>query len=284
MSKTINQMKILVPVDLYDSSFASYKYAIHFAELMNAQITLLYIINSVFSNNDVIGYDPYLEMENAAKNKLDGFKEKFKEEVGADMPNIETVSHIMFGLPGTEIPEYAEANKFDLIIMGVRDKHGFFDKLLGSASYDTINEADCPVILISNETVFKKPEKMLFAFDKKTDLDDALDDYKKLNNVIKAKTDFLHINVKQTDDISKQTTEIVSELFEKDDPEFAFEIKTLSGNKVISGLSDYCHFEKIDAVCMIQRQEGLFSNFLHPNKSIKIAQDFHIPVIVFQED
>ncbi len=277
-------MKILVPIDLYDSSFSSYKYALHIAELLNAKITLLYVINSVFTTNEVIAYDPYFEMENTAIKRFNDFKSKFEKEEGPNLPKIETKTEIMFGLPGMAISAFSNSNNFDLIIMGVRDKHSFLDRILGSASIETIKEADCPVMLINKETVYKKPDKILFAFDKKTDLDDAIEDYKKLNDIIRAKTDFLHINVKNTDDVSKQTAEIVSEVFEKNEPKFAFEIKTLDSNNVISGLNDYCNLEQIDLVSMIFRKKGLFSNFLHPNKSIEIAQKFQLPVIVFQED
>ncbi|MEM9548893.1 MAG: universal stress protein [Bacteroidota bacterium] len=277
-------MKILVPVDLYESTYASYKYARNFAGLINAKITLLYVINSVFTANEVVSYDPYLEMETTAKRRLEEFSKKFQQDFGNDLPDVDVDLKVMFGIPGLAIPEYAETNKFDLIVIGVRDKHGFLDRLLGSVSNETINEAKCPTILIHQRTEYKVPEKILFAFDKKTDLDDALENYKELNDIIKAKTDFLHINVKQTDDISEQKAEIVSELFENDDPKFAFEIKTLSGTNVNTGIRDYCHFEHIDLITMIHRKEGLFTNFLRPDKSIKLAQDFHLPVIVFQED
>ena len=275
-------MKILVPVDLYDSSHAAYEYALQFANDINANITLLHVVNSVFNTNDVMAYDPYDEMEKSAKKRLQDFVSKYSSD--DSYPNVYTKIEVMFGIPGFAISEYAKANNQDMIVMGVRDKHGLFDRLLGSASSETLKEAKCPVLLIHNETVYKKPEKILFAFDRKTDLDDALETYKGINNILQAKTDFLHINVKQTDDVSKQKAEIVSELFEKDDPQFAFEVKSLSGNNVLTSLNDYCFFEKIDMISMIHRKEGLFSNFLKSDKSIKIAQKFHLPVIVFQED
>jgi len=277
-------MKILVPVDLYDSSHSAYEYAVHFANLIDAELTLLHVINSVFTGFEVIAYDPYIEMEKAAKKRLSDYVSKYKSKDGKKLPQVNTKIEVMFGIPGFAINEYANSNDMDLIIMGVRDKHGLFDRMLGSASNETINDAKCPIILIHTSTVFKKPEKILFAFDRKTDLDDSLEDFKEFNNIIKAKTDFLHINVKKTDDISEQKAEIVSELFEKDDPQFAFEVKTLSGNNVITGLNDYCFFEKVDLVTMIHREGGLFSNFFRTDKSIKIAQKLHLPVIVFQED
>lgn len=277
-------MKILVPIDLYESSHAAYEYAIHFANSINAEITLLHVVNSVFNTSDVVAYDPYLEMKNTAKTRLNKYVSQYKSDSGLPLPKVTTHIEVTFGIPGFAISEYAENNKFDLIIMGVRDKHGILDRILGSASTETIKEADCPVLLIHPSTKYKSPKKILFAFDKKTDLDDVLDDFKKLNNKLTAKTDFLHINIQHEDDINEQKSEIVEELFEKEDPLFAFEIKSLSGKKIISGLKDYCNDEHIDMVSMIQRDSGIFANFLSPNKSVKIAQEFQLPVLVFQED
>ena len=277
-------MKILVPVDLYESSYASLHYAVNFAALFEAEITILYVINSVFNTNEVISYDPYLEMETTAKERLIDFKSRFESEYEGKIPKVSTTTDVVFGIPGMAITEYANSNHCDLIIMGVRDKHGFLDRLMGSASTETVKEANCPVLLVHEVNEFKKPEKILFAFDKKTDLDDALEDYMKINDVIKAKTDFVHIDLKGKDNIEEQKAEIVSELFEKEDAKFAFEIKSLSGNDVVSSLHDYCYFENVDLVSMIHRKEGFFHNFLSPDKSVKLAQKFNVPVIVFQED
>ena len=37
--------RILVPVDLYASNYASYKYALHLAESLDANVTLLFVRN-----------------------------------------------------------------------------------------------------------------------------------------------------------------------------------------------------------------------------------------------
>ncbi|MDF1698414.1 MAG: universal stress protein, partial [Saprospiraceae bacterium] len=194
-------MKLLVPVDLYDTTHAPFEYAMQLGQLIDAEITLLHIINSVYNTNEVIAYDPYVEMEDSARKRLGDFKANFLRKNDGNFDSVNVKIEVMFGLPGVAISEYSESNKIDMIIMGVRDKHGLFDRMLGSASSETIKEAKCPVLLIHSSTEFKKPERALFAFDKKTDLDDALEDFKEINNILKAKTDFLHINVKETDDI-----------------------------------------------------------------------------------
>ena len=130
-------MKIVVPVDLYESSFDSLHYAVHFAALFDADLTLLYVINSVFNTNEVISYDPYLEMENTAKDRLSDFLSRFEKEYGDKALGKNISTEVVFGIPGLAIADYAEKNDIDLIIMGVRDKHGFMERLLGSASTET---------------------------------------------------------------------------------------------------------------------------------------------------
>lgn len=277
-------MKILVPVDIYDSFHAPYEYAIHLAKSFNARITIIHVIQSVFNNNEFDGYSPYEEMEEAARIRLQRFVSEYKDISGEKLQDLKTNIEICFGIPGQGITDFAEDNDFDLIIMGVRDRHSFLDKILGSTSTETISGAKCPVMLIHQGYKFKKPEKILFAFDQKNDLDGVLEEYKKINNTLKAKTDFLHINIDYINDISKQKSEIVNELFEKENPQFAFEVKSINSNKVLSGISEYCHNNNIDVVAMIHRKGGIFANFLTRDKSIEMAHKFHFPVLAFKEN
>ena len=98
-------MKILVPIDLNEASKAVYAYALKFAGKMGANITLLHIINSVYNTSDIIGYDPYQEMEKSAKNRLIDFTDSYKN--GNAPSGVHTYTDVMFGIPGIAIAEYA---------------------------------------------------------------------------------------------------------------------------------------------------------------------------------
>jgi len=239
-------MNILVPVDFYKTSFAAYSYACHLAQnFEDSKITLLHVINGSFNTHDVITFDPMVGKQKAAQNRLAYFA-----------------------------TDYA------------RDKHSLFDRLLGSASAIAVRTANCPVMLIHQGCKYNNPKNIVFAFDAKSDIEDAVEDYKIFNSSLKAKTDFVHVKIKDKvhPNLAKQTAELIDELFDNDDPNFSFEIKTIEGSNISTALMDYCLHHKAEILAMMHRKEGLFQTLFRANHSVKIAQEFHLPVLVFHED
>jgi len=277
-------MKILVPVDFHKTSFSAYQYATRLASLVDGEICLLHVINGTFSMNEVVAFDPLSSMEDAAEKRLEYFASTYANELGVDLPKVFVKKEVRIGIPGFAIGDYANQNDIDIVIMGTRDRHGIFDRLLGSTSTTALRVTKCPVMLIHEATKFKTPEKIAFAFDERSDLEEAIEDYKKFNQELNAKTDFVHVNIGEKDDLSEQKEEILDELFEDENPSFSFEIKAIEAKDLKTGLKDYCLFEKIDILAMMHRKEGIFFNLFRPNHSIRMAQEYHLPVIVFHED
>lgn len=276
---------ILVPVDFYETSFAAFNYATNFAALFpEAEITLLHVINGSFNTNDVVVFSPMITRRDAAINRLTFFHEKYPKEIGIDLPTVHVKKEVRYGIPGFCITDYANDNGFDLIIMGTRDQHSLFDRMLGSASAITVRMAKCPVLLIHEHVKYNKPQNITFAFDAKSDLEPALSAFYDLNSILKAKTDFVHVNTKRKDSLPRQKLAIVKEMFEENEPTFSFEIKSIEGADVHSALKDYCLFEKSDMLVMMHRSEGVFSNIFRQHHSVRMAQEFHLPVLVFHED
>ena len=275
--------KILVPVDFYKTSFAAFNYAVNLAKKLDCEITLIHIIYGSLTTHEFIGINPLLSMEESAHKRMEYFTKDYPAEVGIKLPEVPIKKEVRFGLAGFGIANYANDYDFDLVIMGTRDKHDLFDRFLGSASSIVIRKADCPVMLIHENTPYVEPKKIAFAFDTKVDLSDSIEDFLSINQKLKAKTDFVHVD-ENANTVFNKKEEIVKELFEENEPEFVFEIKNILGKDVQSELQDYCIFEKADLLAMVLRDDGLFSRMFRSTNSIKMAQDFHLPVIIFHED
>ena len=276
-------MKILVPVDFFETSFAAFSYARSLANEVDGEIVLLHIINGMMNTNEAFMHDPRGKIEQISNDRLESFVQNFPKVKGKDLKDLKITKIAIFGIPGIAVSDYAEANDIDLIVMGTRDKHGIFDRLLGSVSITTIKEAQCPVILIHKSTKWKKPEKILFTLDKDSDLKAPLDQYVKLNNKLNAHTDFLHIDIKSKDDIEEQKKKIISRLFENDNVSFSFEVKRLTGNALKSSLSHYCMFEKIDLITMVHRNKGALEQLFSKSKSVEIGTSIFLPILIFKE-
>jgi len=242
------------------------------------------VINGGFNTDDVVVYNPMLKREDAALKKLKYFHQKYPQELGVEFPHVNIKEEVRFGIPGFSIAEYTSNYDIDLVIMGTRDQHNLFDKMLGSASAITLRTAKCPVMLIHQNVRYNQPKKIVFAFDHKSDIEETIERFRKLNSVIKATTDFVHVNKGKKDNIAHQKSEIIEELFEENQPTFSFEIKAIDGEDIQTALRDYCLFEKSDMLTMMHREEGVFRNLFRTHQSVKMAQEFHLPVLVFHED
>lgn len=277
-------MKILVPVDFYKSSFSAYSYASHLSKALNAQLTLLHVIPHGLHSTEIHDFNPANSLEANAMSRLKYFTETYPEEQHINIPKLDTILQSTFGSPAPSILQYVKEKDIDLIIMGTRDKHSIFDKILGSTSSSVISRSKCPVLLVHENTQYNKPAHIAFAYDYRGELDDAIEDFNKLNTELRAKTDFVHIYKEQKDDLSEQNKTILSELFDGNHPPYSFEIKSVQANDIQQGLIDYCLFHKIDILAMMHRDKGLIGRLFSPSESIKMAQQFHLPVLVFNED
>lgn len=276
-------MKILVPVDFFETSFAAFRYAASLAKKIDAEVVLLHIINGMINTGGNMSADPRTEIVNLSKDKLDRFVEHFPKIKGVKIEDIKLTKKVIFGIPGIAVTDYAEANNINLIVMGTRDKHGIFDRLLGSVSIVTIKEATCPVILIHESTKWKIPEKVVFTIGQDSDLNIPLEQYVKFNSLINAHTDFLHIDIDGKDDITEQKEKIVTQLFEDDNVNFSFDVKRLTGNKLKSSLTNYCMFENVDMITIVHRNKGALERIFSKSNSVDIATSIYLPVLILKE-
>lgn len=273
-------MKILVPTDFNRASLSAYNYASLVAERFDAEITLLHVIAGSFNTGDTLAIEPLQTLETTANERLQYFSKKYAEEQKVELPVPAKKTIVRWGMPGFTIVDYADDNDYDLIVMGSRDKYGFFDRLLGSASAITVRRSSCPVMIIHADTPMRLPEKVVFTFDDKVDIEDSVEDYRSLNKVLKAYTKFLHVDNHQgKDDISDQVAEILDEMADEE-YSFAFDVQTIKGDSVTDKIKDFCLFEKADMIVMHHREKGVFGSLFGRQLSVEVAQDFKLPVLV----
>ena len=278
-------MKILVPTDFSETSFSAYQYACHFAKKCNGKITLIHVLNGMFNMSEFLSYEPIEKHRTSALIKLEYFAHEYAKTMGIELPEVPISIDMSYGIPGFEITDFAHEGDYDIIITGTRDRYGIFDSALGSASEITIRQAPCPVLLIHKGVRYEEPSKIVFAFDRTTDLEDSVESLISINKTFNAKVDFVHVSKDAGDQkLLEQKEEIMEELFDEGEPNFAVEIKVIPGKDLHNSLKDYCLFERADMLTMVHRKEGIFTNLFRRQNSIKMAQEFHLPVLIFNEN
>lgn len=151
MSDDTKFKNILVPLDGSEYSLKALEYAYLMAKGFNAKLTSLYVIPSS------IRYNSLLNKENAEINS--SFKQiiqvsyieaqKWLKGI-TQKRDIEIVTEVIIAEESivSEIIEFAERKKIDLIIMGTMGRTGFKKILLGSVASAVVTYSHCPVLVI----------------------------------------------------------------------------------------------------------------------------------------
>jgi len=146
--------RILIPTDGSDGVERAIGHAIAVAEIHDATVHGLYVLNS----------DAYagLAMESSWES-VDGLlredaeaavtrvREIAVERSETDEPTVPVRTAVVEGKPSREIVRYAEANDCDLVVMGTHGRGGIDRLLLGSVAEGVIRAASVPVTTVPVE-------------------------------------------------------------------------------------------------------------------------------------
>ncbi len=270
-------VRVLVPIDFSPLSSRLADYSVHFAGMMEATVVFIHVIDSTLPSADGMWLDSMEASFSAASQRLSNF---VRAEIGESGPPVEEV--VTFGVPGFTIADYATDRQFDYILCGMRNRHGVLERWLGTTSYTIVKEAMCPVIVIHEQTLWQTPEKMLVACESAVDIQQALPALIAFNQPFHAHTDFVHIA-----DPSQEKEEVVSvadirEFLSNYPVLFQNQLHTYTSRDVPVAVVDTAVATKADVLVVIHRKRSSWSWLTHQSTSLKIAESWHLPVLVLQ--
>ncbi|MDH3504948.1 MAG: universal stress protein [Nitrospirota bacterium] len=135
---------VLVPTDFSPSSAPAFRYAVEWAKVFEAQLTILHV-HSLQPGLDIdagVAQQFLDEQRKLAREEL----EKLLAEARQQVPSASM--ELLAGLPSECICEVAREKKCDLIMMGTHGWTGFNRVLFGSVAERVIQRAPCPVLSI----------------------------------------------------------------------------------------------------------------------------------------
>jgi nucleotide-binding universal stress UspA family protein len=133
---------ILVPMDGSKNSFKALAKAIFLAKKCDSSITALYVLHTAFNNPNLI----YLPQSQNELKKIEKFLSTAKNQVAKK--SIKFKKKILFGHEAKEIIDFAQKEKFDLIVIGARGGGTIKQMLLGSVSNTVVHSSKIPVLII----------------------------------------------------------------------------------------------------------------------------------------
>jgi nucleotide-binding universal stress UspA family protein len=135
---------VLLPTDFSPSSAPAFRYAVEWAKVFEAQLTLLHVhpLHPGLDIDAAVAQKFLDEQRKVAREELENLLAEARKQVpGASM-------ELLAGLPSEYICQVAREKKCDLIIMGTHGWTGFNRVLFGSVAERVIQRAPCPVLSI----------------------------------------------------------------------------------------------------------------------------------------
>jgi nucleotide-binding universal stress UspA family protein len=135
---------VLFPTDFSSSSAPAFRYAVEWAKVFDAQLTLLHV-HALLPGPDIdagVAQKYMDEQRKVAREELDTLLAEARQHV--PRASVELVA----GLPSECICQIALEKKCDLIMMGTHGWTGFNRVLFGSVAERVIQNSPCPILSI----------------------------------------------------------------------------------------------------------------------------------------
>ncbi len=146
-----NYHSILFATDFSECSRKAIEHAVDLAQLMNAKLHLLHIIEPIdmyatrFGTEQSLYFDLMKEMRTGAHADLN----KLTAEISAR--GVSVIPVLREGKPADEIVSYAKEHNIGLICIATHGWTGFKHLMLGSTTEKVLRHAVCPVFVVRSE-------------------------------------------------------------------------------------------------------------------------------------
>ncbi len=134
---------MLLAIDGSEHSKRAANEAIKIASLCSdCKIGLVYVADFTKAKNEVLHSQDREELERSRRKKLLPVEDLLKSN------GLIFDVKILHGEPGPAIVEYANKEKFDLVIIGSRGLNSLQEMVLGSVSHKVVKRVNCPVLIV----------------------------------------------------------------------------------------------------------------------------------------
>ena len=138
--------KIIVPVDLTESTEKLVGYAIFMAQKLAAVINFVHVVAD-YPGDAMIGSPFAQEYKDKVISVSEGKMEALVQESQEKCPGC--AGQVIYGDPVDQIIDFAKTNNADLIIVGTHGAKGLEKILLGSVAERVLKRSHCPVLVMN---------------------------------------------------------------------------------------------------------------------------------------
>lgn len=110
--------------------------------IQNCLIEVVYVADFAKAKSDILHSKGKEELDFSRRQKLLPLEEQLKSH------NVTYEVKILHGEPGPAIVDYANKEKFDLVVIGSRGLNTLQEMVLGSVSHKVMKRVNCPALIV----------------------------------------------------------------------------------------------------------------------------------------
>ena len=274
--------KIIIPVDFSIHSENALQTAAFLAKENNAEIVVVHMLelsNSFINQSDEsASQETFFYLKLAEKR----FKEFLEKDYLSDIKVTPIIKHFKIF---SELDELAREENVDLIVMGSKGADGFKEMLIGSNTEKVIRNAHIPVMVIKEQPITKKIEKVVFACDFTDDDVSPYIEAKVFFNKLGSNLQIVYINTPTTKfKNSEELEDQMKMFFEKanESVNSIKEVKIISDYSVEKGILYFANVSNADMIAVATHGRKGISHFFEGSISEDIANHSKLPIVSFK--
>ncbi|WBX73112.1 universal stress protein [Tenacibaculum pacificus] len=274
--------KIIVPVDFSIHSENALKTAAFLAKKNNTEIIAVHMLelsNAVINQSEMSSQNETIFYLKLAEKR---FTEFLKKDYLSDLKVTPIIKHFKVF---SELDALAQEENADLLVIGSKGTSGLEEIFIGSNTEKVIRYANRPVLVVKEEAITSKVEKVVFARDFSND--DVAPYLKAKAFFGKLNCDLQLIYVNTPTAKFKSSLEITAKMqlfFEaaNEDVTKAKDVKIIADYSVEDGVLYYANKSNADIIAVATHGRKGISHFFEGSISEDIANHSALPIISFK--
>lgn len=271
-------MNILVAIDFSKSSIHALEYAINYANIMKADIQMVWV-NDINTPETVFS-SVATELRREKKENFKKLLTKYRKELIHGKLNY----ILKRGKVHQEIAKQVISTNANLIFTGTHGITGFEEYWIGSNAYRIITYAPCPVITLRNEYKFKKSiKKILFTVDNSPKTLQKLESTTEVAKLFNSHIHILSIYATSMSLVHRRVDdnlEKVKKHLTKND--IAFTVEKVKNDNITTTVLKYAEKNNVDLISIMTDQERSNAGVFLGTSPRQIISNSAFPVLCIQ--
>ena len=283
--------KILVPVDLTESSYKACNFALMFAnQAQEATMVILHCYQDyleepngegMFSESnatsEIITDHVLRRNQTDAQERLDELYQTLKAVNKNPYLHLDRV--FMYGMPEDLIPEEVQRFKPNLLVMATKGESNMARTFFGTISTSIAKDINVPMLTVPETYEGTTIKRVLYATDFGKEDTQVLESLQQLLQPFSPVIECVHV----ADELSKSDHQKLEELRSKLQKSAKTNISytLLDGDDVSDALQKFVSEQAIDMVALTTHSRTLLGSLLNPSLTKRLVLESQVPLLIF---